>query len=302
MRTLKPQITNYLLARDAFFLAAQVEGKSKRTLELYETTLKAFESFLEDTSPLEATSNDIRRFLLHLEVCGFAKATIYTHQKQLRVLYNFFSCEGHLEKNPMEAIRQIRLPRFYPYVLSEEDVLKLLRAAKGKSFLAKRNFALISLFLDTGIRVSEANKLTMESVNIAACSIKVKGKGGKERTILFGKSTAKAILSYLKARGSFPFEDHLFVSRKGEPLERCYVGRIIRRLGNEAGIQGKRISPHTLRHTFATLYIKRGGSPFVLQRLLGHADIKTVMLYVNLVGRDLRDDYFKHSPIDGLSE
>lgn len=294
---METKILSYQKMRDSFFLAATIEGKSSDTLDLYERILKRFETFLSGKDPSEASSSDIRRYLLSMSEKGYKKATIATHYKKLHAFYNFFVSEGAIEKNPLSEIRPPKLPRFYPYVLLEEDIAKLLRAAQGKSFEAKRNYAMLLLFLDTGVRVSELTGLTLDGLSLATYTAKVRGKGDKERTVHFGKETAKALSAYLKTRGFIPHEDAFFVSRLGESIGRHAVLRMIKRLGEKAGIVGKRVSPHTLRHTSATFWIKNGGDPVSLQRQLGQSDPRMVDVYVNLVGRDLKEAHRKYSPV-----
>lgn len=287
------KILTYSKAKESFFLAAEVEGRSKRTLELYEETLRAFESFLNSEDPIEVEPNDIRRFLFHLKDKGYAKATIFTHIKELKVFYSFLVSEEIIEKSPMQSIKQIRMPKLFPYCPSEEDIHLLFSVTKGKTFEAKRNYCLLTLFISTGIRVSEACNLTLDDINLAAFTLIVRGKGEKERTVLFDKHSAKALNAYLKVRLNVPFENALFISAKrDEPLTRNGILQIIRRLAKKAGIM-RRIFPHSLRHFFATEYLRRGGSIVVLQHLLGHSDLKTVLIYVNMTQRDLREDYFK---------
>ncbi len=171
----------------------------------------------------------------------------------MRAFFNFLEADELIESSPVKAVKSPKIPRVFPYVLSEEEVHKLLLAAKGKSFSAKRNYAMLCLFLDTGIRVSELCNLKLDDIKFATMSIKVIGKGNKERVILFSKKCAKALMKYIKARSFVPFEDILFVNKEGEPFKRRGILQIIHRLGKKAGIKGKRVSPHTLRHTFATL-------------------------------------------------
>ena len=287
-------------AKETFFLACQCEGRSKQTLDLYHYILKSFDKFLDGRAITEVTPTDIRRYLFHLTDKGYSKSTVYTHHKNLRAFFNFLVAEGLMDKSPVDPIKSPKVPKVFPYVLSEEEVLQLLGAAKGHLFTHKRNYAMVCLMLDTGIRVGELVNLKMDDISFASMTLKVKGKGEIERTIIFSKKSAKAMTAYIGARGHQPYEDALFISQQGNALKRNSVLQIVKRLGDKAGLHDKRVCPHTLRHTFATLYIKRGGSPFVLQRLLGHSDIKTVMVYVNLVGKDLREDYFRHSPLDGI--
>lgn len=285
----------------SFFLAATIEGKSKRTLELYDETLKPFAEFIKPKSLLEATSNDIRSFVFDLQKKNRARATIYTHLKELRVFYNYVFTDRK-EENPMANIKAPKLPKSYPYVLSEDEVDRLLKAIKGRDFEAKRNYAIILFFLDTGVRVSELVGLNLDDVSLATYTAKVSGKTG-ERTVHFGQITAKALASYLKKRGFLAHEDAFFVSvvSGGNRLTRSGVQQIIRKLGQKAGVdKKKRVSPHTLRHTCATFWIKNGGDPVSLQRQLGQSDPRMVDVYVNLVGKDLKEDHNKYSPLKRL--
>jgi site-specific recombinase XerD len=294
------QTTNYLQAKESFFLSAQVEGKSRRTLELYEETLKKFELFLKDKDLLCANSTDIRQFLFSLEKQGFAKATLYTHHKELRVFYNFLLNEGYISENPMKGIKPPKMPRVYPYVLSEEDVEKLLRATRKNSFEGKRDYAILLTFIDTGIRVSELINLSIDDVSLAIYTMKVRGKGDRERVVYFSKDTAKAISAYIKTRGFIAYEDSFFVSRSEEPMNRNSVLQMLKRLAKRAKIKDKRVSPHTFRHTSATFWIKNGGDTVSLRTQLGHVDTRMVDVYVNLVGKDLRDAHRKYSPVSRL--
>jgi integrase/recombinase XerD len=294
------QKTDYLQARESFFLAAQVEGKSKRTLELYEQTLTKFEDFMKGKNILEASTNDIRQFLFDLEKQGFAKATLYTHHKELRVFYNFLLSENHINDSPMKAIKAPRLPRIYPYVLSEEDVNKLLKAIKKNNLVGKRDYAIILTFIDTGVRVSELINLSLEDVSLATYTMRVRGKGDRERVVHFSKETAKALSIYIKARGFIAHEDAFFVSKNSQPLYRSCVLHMLKRLAKRAKITDKRVSPHTLRHTSATFWIKNGGDTISLRTQLGHVDTRMVDVYVNLVGKDLREAHRKYSPVSRI--
>ena len=139
--------------------------------------------------------------------------------------------------------------------------------------------------------------LTVDDVSLATYTLKVYGKGDKERVVHFGKEVAKSLRSYLKVRGFLPHENALFTSRGGEPLTRSGILQIIRNLGKKAGITGKQVSPHVLRHTSATFWVKNGGDPMTLRKQLGHADSRMTDVYVNLVGRDIAEAHRKYSPV-----
>ena len=146
--------------------------------------------------------------------------------------------------------------------------------------------------------MSELTGLNVDDVELATYTARVNGKTG-ERTVHYGKTTAKALSSYLKSRGFIPHEDAFFVSiSKGKNrLTRSGVLQLVKKLGNKAGISGKRVSPHTLRHTAATFWIKNGGDTVSLRRQLGHVDHRMVDVYVNLVGKDLAEAHSKYSPL-----
>jgi len=128
----------------------------------------------------------------------------------------------------------------------------------------------------------------------------VEGKVEKEREVCAGKTLRKEMSRWLKMRGFYPYEDRVFVTRDGRPLKKRGVEQIVERLAKKVGIQGVRCSPHTLRHTFATNFIRNGGDVFTLQRLLGHSDIQTCMIYVHMGGKQLREAMLKYSPVDRL--
>lgn len=160
---------------------------------------------------------------------------------------------------------------------------------------------MIMFFLDTGLRVSELCGITLDDINFTAYNARVSGKTG-ERTVHFSKETAKALSRYLKARGLIAHEDRLFVVGENR-LRRDTCLKIIKRLGVKAGIdKKKRVSPHTLRHTAATFWIKNGGDATTLQRQLGQVDPRMVDVYVNLVGKDLAEAHSKYSPLKRISK
>lgn len=282
-----------------FMFASQVEGKSPRTLEQYERVFKQLKVFCPK-DPEDITPQDIREYLANLNKKGLKKATVWTHHKVLRVLFNFLAREGYLKRNPMAAIANIRMPKVFPKVLSEEEARKLLAyAARGKGFYGKRNYALISLLLDTGVRLSEVIGLKLEDVSLSSQVLKVFGKGSKERVVPFSRETAKTLFTYLKVRGDIPFEDRFFVGRDGCPLLRYHTYRIVRDMAKRARLR-QEIGPHVLRHTFATTWVKAGGDAKRLQHMLGHSDPRTVDIYVNLTARDLREAHLQFSPLKYL--
>jgi site-specific recombinase XerD len=289
-------------ALEAFKLCSRIEGKSSRTLQTYEEAFQDLLAFVGDVPLAQLKPGNVRRWLAHKLDQGYAKATISIRLRSLRAAFNWLYREGLLAENPLADIKPPKLPRQYPKVLSEPEVLALLKAARAQTVTwhGKRNWAMLLTFLDAMLRLKELIDLELQDLNLQARSIRIRhGKGDKERYVFMGRRLTKAIRDWLSVRGHVPGSDWLFISRSGEKLDPRNVQRILERLGSKAGVK---VSPHMLRHTGATLFIRNGGDPFSLQRLLGHSDIQTTMIYVHMAGSALREAHAKASPADRLLE
>lgn len=208
------------------------------------------------------------------------------------------SAESYLAADIMAAIPNPKVPQVYPHVLVEDDIRRLIQAARRKP----RDLALVLLLLDTGIRASECCSLTIDDVDLEGRSLLIQnGKGQKTRYVFYSDATARAISRWLAYRPEDALDDSLFISHKThEGMSRNTLCVTMRRLGNHAGIKGTRVSPHTLRHTFATLWIKAGGDSHSLMRLMGHTTTRMAEKYVNLVGADVSALHRRYSPVSRL--
>jgi site-specific recombinase XerD len=178
-----------------FIFASQIEGKSARTIERYEGVLKPF--FAQtNKNPLEITPQDVREHLGHLDTNGYAKATLWTVYKNLHVFYEFLRREGYLKVNPVSIVVKPKIPKVFPKVLTDAEIRGLLFAAKSSNdrFLKKRNFALVCLLFDSGLRASELCGLKLGDVSLENQLVKVYGKGSKERVVPFSSETAKTLV------------------------------------------------------------------------------------------------------------
>jgi site-specific recombinase XerD len=284
-------------ATSDFLLAKQIEGLSKNTLGEYSTKTARFAAFLSQVGihdVEDVTAHHVRQYLASLEGCS--SVTVGIHVKILRTYFRWLVRNAYLESDPMEMIPTPKVPRIFPYVLSEDEVAELLAVARASD----RDHAILLLLLDTGVRASELCDMTVDGISLATRSARVYGKGQKERTVFYSDVTARAVARWLTVRDPADLVDNLFVGRTGQPLTRSGMLQLVRRLGRKAGIDGKRISPHTLRHTFATLYVKEGGDAHSLQQMLGHTTTKMAEAYVNLVGRDIAEAHRKYSPVGRL--
>ena len=280
----------------------RVEGRSRRTLELYEAAFRSLMEHVGDVPVSELRPGEVRKWLSALLEEGYRKTTINIHLRALRAAFHWLYREGRIKENPFSDIKPLRTPKQYPKVLAEPEVLALLKTARSQTTtpVGKRNYAMLLTLLDAMLRLQELIDLELPDVNLQARSLRVRhGKGDKERIVFMGRRLTKAMRDWLSVRGHVPGSDWVFLSRSGEKLDRRNVQRILERLGKRCGVK---VSPHMLRHTGATLFIRNGGDPFSLQRLLGHSDIQTTMIYVHMAGSALREAHARASPVDRLFE
>jgi site-specific recombinase XerD len=288
--------TLYHLYLEDFLFCGRVEGKKPSTLRWYKETLTPFIAFVNQEGLNQAALRKyINGLFDHLKV-----ATIDNRIRAIKAFLRFLYKEGHIEEDLAATLKRPRLPKQFPHVLNDEQVMALLKAPNRKTWEGFRNYVMLLTFLDTGLRLSELLGLTVDRVNLIKGSLLVTGKGSKDREVYMGRTLKKEMARWLKMRGFHAYEDHVFITRDGRPLKKRHVQQILSRLAKKAGIEGVRCSPHTLRHTFATNFIRNGGDVFTLQRLLGHANIETCMVYVHMGGKHLQEAALRFSPVDRL--
>lgn len=277
-------------------MSGRVEGKKSSTLRWYREFLGPFVRFVDQ----EGLSQETLRKYVNSLVDRLRITTVDTHIRAIKAFLRFLYREGHLEEDLSKTLKRPRLPKQFPHVLNDEQVFALLKAPNRKTWEGFRNYVMLLTFLDTGLRLSELLTLTVDRVNLVRGSLLVLGKGEKEREVYMGRTLKREMSRWLKMRGFFPYEDRVFVTRDGRPLKKRGVEQILRRLAEKAGITGVRCSPHTLRHTFATNFVRNGGDVFTLQRILGHANIETCMVYVHMSGKHIQESMLRYSPIDRM--
>jgi integrase/recombinase XerD len=279
-------------------------GLSRNTLEAYRTDLLQYGRFLDarGATATSAASADVSDFLASL-ANGNGKAaspaTIHRKAACLRSFYRHLRREGIVEGDPTASLSAPRRGQKLPQVLSRAEVSRLLEQPKGTEPAALRDRALLELMYACGLRASEAIGLELRDVDLEDHVLRARGKGSKERVVPIGSSAIKALGPYLErgrpalVRGRS--EPHLFVNFRGGPLTRQGLYKIVRRHAESAGL-ADRMSPHTLRHTFATHLLAGGCDLRSVQEMLGHADVATTQLYTHLSSQRLKDVYFKAHP------
>lgn len=204
-------------------------------------------------------------------------------------------------RTPLDGIPALKTDKVFPFMLDDAQIAELLKASKHGAKTGLRNHLIFLLFLDCGLRLNELIGLRLDNVSLAQRSLKVHGKGSKERIVFIGSQTAKTMKRFLELRGITPGgSDYVFLDRKGEPLKPRWVQEIIARVGKRAKCP-QRVSPHRLRHVAATLAVRNGMDPFSLQRLFGWENLDTAMRYVNAASPALHEAHAKASPVDRLS-
>ena len=282
-------------------------GLSRNTLEAYRSDLFQFGRFLEarEGSAATATGADVSDFLTALADgdgegrAAASPATIHRKAACLRSFYRHLRREGVRDSDPMAAISGPRRGRRLPKVLTRGEVGKLLEQPRGTDPTALRDRALLELMYACGLRASEAIGITVGDVDLEDGVLRARGKGSKERLVPIGSQAVDAVRRYLergrpalaKGRPVTP----LFLNFRGDGLTRQGLYKIVRRHAATAGL-ADRMSPHTLRHTFATHLLAGGCDLRSVQEMLGHADVATTQLYTHLSSQRLKDVYFKAHP------
>ncbi|HEX2103181.1 MAG TPA: site-specific tyrosine recombinase [Solirubrobacteraceae bacterium] len=281
-------------------------GLSRNTLEAYRSDLLQLGAFLarRGTGVLDAEHADLAAFLSELAAGGaerapVAPATLQRKAACLRSFYRHLRREGECHHDPTADLRAPRKSQKLPQVLSRGEVAALLSAPRGTDPGALRDRALLELMYACGLRASEAIGLEVGDVDLEAGVLRARGKGSKERIVPIGREAVLATRAYVErgrpALVALRDEPRLIVNRRGGGLTRQGLYKIVQRYARAAGLEG-RMSPHTLRHTFATHLLAGGCDLRSLQEMLGHADIATTQIYTHLSAERLKDAYFRAHP------
>lgn len=278
------------------FLEAE-KNASPHTIKNYRSDLVEFFRFVDKASLGDVDYLSVRKFLAYLKEREFLRSTVSRKLASLKSFFKYLIREQVLASNPAGSIATPKRERRLPSFLEEKEVADLLEAAKGDSWERKRDLAILETLYSSGIRVSELVGLNREHVDLLSGLIKVHGKGKKERIVPIGSCAANAIKDYLDA---CPGEYHngavpLFLSRRRMRLTDRSVRRITLKCAQRAAIK-KEISPHTLRHTFATHLLERGADLRSVQELLGHAHLSTTQIYTHVSTKRLREAYDQAHP------
>jgi integrase/recombinase XerD len=287
----------------AFEDALQLEdGASPRTIEAYRRDVIRCAAWLRAhgiTTAAEITPASLREFVYHLKDLGLAGSSIRRNISALRTWFRILVAEGLVHTDPTERLDSPQRWRTLPEVLSVDEITRLLAAPQLDERLAFRDRAMLELAYGAGLRVSEWIGLAVKDVLLEEGLLRVFGKGSKERLVPIGRSAIGAVAVYLRElrpvleKGAG--KGILFLNGQGKPLTRMGAWKILRKYVEQAGIE-KAVSPHTLRHSFATHLLEGGADLRAVQEMLGHADIATTQIYTHVDREYLRSVHKQFHP------
>jgi integrase/recombinase XerC len=273
---------------------------SPHTISSYKIDLSQLAAYLEARKlKLPQVDNVVLRgFLVELYQKKLSKTSAARKLAAIRSFFEFCVRRKWVEDNPAKVVATPRLDRHVPGFLSEDEMVKLLEVPPSDDALGLRDRAILELFYATGIRVSELVGADLDDVSLDEKMVRVRGKGKKERLVPFGRKAAASLEAYLRVRPSFPLvlsEPAVFLNYQGTRLTSRSVQRLVTKYFKLAALRGK-ISPHALRHSFATHLLGRGADLRVIQELLGHESLATTQKYTHVDVKHLLDVYRKAHP------
>ncbi len=280
---------------DKFINYLKIEkNAADHTITSYSRDLRDFRSFLGEGDIAKVDHLAIRRFLAQARSRNLSKRTMARQLSALRTFFRFLTREGYLKANPIAAVSTPKLDKYLPVFLDVNKILRLLGSPAADSEEGLRDRAILETLYSTGIRVSELVGLDYGSVDFISGVVKVRGKGRKERMVPIGDSAISAIRQYLDARIKKD-EDAVFLNRFGSRLTDRGIRRLLDKYIKKCSIDQK-VSPHSLRHSFATHLLDRGADLRSVQELLGHVNLSTTQIYTHVTADRLKSVYDKAHP------
>ena len=271
---------------------------SDLTIESYRIEVKKYFDFFKNKNINNIKNSDIKEYLEYIKKEKLSNRSLAHNVSVIRSLYKFLLIERIIEKNPTEFLELPKLKKALPTVLSKEEVENLLDIDLKDSF-SYRNKAMLELLYSTGLRVSEIVNLKLNNIDFDNCVVKTIGKGKKERIIPISDYAIYYLKKYIDEYRNMMLKtnihDYIFVNNHGNSMTRQGFFKIIKNIAEEKGIKTK-ISPHTLRHSFATHLLDYGADLRSIQEMLGHSNLSTTQIYTHVSSEHLKDNYKKSHP------
>ena len=283
---------------DDFLIEQQVRGNSPKTQKHYFRCLGLFERFQSPKNPdISAVSvSDCKAYYIHLSNRNVSSVTVQTYIRALRAFLSWCYLEGYISENIPKKFRLPKAQKKKIDILTDSEVEQLFRCLSGRDFISIRNYCIVALMIDSGLRLNEVVTIRRDKIHIAEGYAIVNGKGNKERFVPLGLNSKRALLRYCAIVPNKEKETPLFVKDTLIPIKESTVKQLFRKLKSRSGIP--RLHPHLLRHTFATRYIENGGDIYSLQSILGHTSLEMVKKYVHLIPSKTVVNFAFLSPLD----
>lgn len=300
-----------------YLTAKKLEKRSDRTIKTYEQTLLAFKKWAEENN-IEEINNDVMRDFIHYltfdkekwddhpisptKEKGLSPTSINNTIRYLKAFFNWLISERILSQNPMDGIKFQKEDSDTFEIFTDEDVIKLLEQPNRRVYTGFRDYVMMLVLLDTGVRIGELTSLRVRDVDFSLRQIVLPAsitKGNRLRVVPISKKCADAIkqlIEYINVSA----DDYLFLTQFGERYYADTFAKMLKKYGKKAGIKSARCSPHTFRHYFAVKYLRSKGDPFSLMRILGHTDMQMTQRYVKYTNMDIHDAHDKASPVMNL--
>ncbi len=274
------------------------KGYSNNTIESYKMDLDKFKEFNKGKNISDISNNDLKKYVKWLKENKLNEKSISRNISCLRSFYKFLVIEKYTKNNTADSVYLPKIKKMLPTTLTEEEVINLLDIDLIDCF-SYRNKAMLEVMYATGMRVSELVNLKLNDIDLSQDIIRVFGKGSKDRVVPIGDYAKKYLTIYLKDYRSSMLKkynnDYVFLNNHGSKMTRQGFFKIIKKLASEKGIK-KELSPHTIRHSFASHLLKYGADLRTIQELLGHSDISTTQIYTHLTNEELRKNYEEYHP------
>jgi site-specific recombinase XerD len=302
---------------DMFLATKQTEGKSGQTVAWYRKRLNHFLSYMGAEAKLpDITLPTVRSFVAYLQgktsryenhpltkpqEGGLSTFTIHGYVRAVKAFTSWLYEEGHIKVNPLLKLKRPTLPKTMIEILTDDEIDRLVNSFNPNTMLGSRMLVMTLLFLDTGIRAGELLGIKVDDIDWESSTIKVTGKGNKQRMVAFDPQTAKYLRRYLNTFRPEPENPHtktVFLSKTGTTLTYNALAQLVKRAGEEVDIP--RLHPHLFRHTFAVKYLMNGGDVMTLKLILGHTSLDVTQVYMHLAESHVKIQQQRFSPVSRI--
>lgn len=307
---------------DEYKQALKTAGKSQKTIDGYLENTKRYFTFLEINNQMkpiqELGKKELREYIVHLQNRarwpnnphikegnrgGLSPFAVRAYVRDIKTLWSWMYKEGYIEENPLAGLRLPNVPDSLPKTITPVQFATLLSNIDASTPEGVKYYCILLLLYDNGMRISELVSLKIKDIDFRDKTIKVMGKGQKERLVPMAVFTRRHIIRYLdRVRLNICPKDspYLFANSDGEPISKNSVQQFMKRLPVRSGLKGVKFSPHILRHSFATQYLANGGNVFYLKAILGHRSLTTTLRYTQVYLQDIQKQHTEFSPVAEL--